>query len=253
MFKLYLPDEQLEEPTCEILKYAGYKVTHLGTTVRLENTDISSKLIKQADAPLLLCLDKADLALVSSETVREFLFTYPKASAKLALVSELPFKKTSLLLASSKERFPLVTNIAEFMTQFRKSGQIKITVATQFPSTVKTFLGKRGISQIRFFQPLGLIINWMLPPNPEADLIGEITENPRTLEENGCNILEHIQNNQPVLIANRLALEDPTKKSRIDDFAKDLKRGLFRYKESQTRLAGQIELPSLKVTPAWSK
>ena len=253
MFKFYLPDEQLEEPSCEILKYAGFKVTHQDSNVKLENTDIQTKLINQNDGPLLLCLDKADLALVSSEVVREFLFSYPKASAKLALISELPFRKTSLVLAASRERFPLVTNIAEFMTQFRKSGQTKITVATSFPATVQTFLKKKGVSQIKFFQPTGLSVNWMLPPNPEADLIGENVENPKTLEDSGCNILEHIQDNQPVLIASRLALEDPIKKSRIDDFVKSLRNGLFRYKERQARLMGQLELPSFKVSPAWSK
>jgi ATP phosphoribosyltransferase len=253
MFKFYLPSEQLEEPSCEILKYAGFKVTRNDSNVKLENTDIQSKLVKQEDAPLLLCLDKADLALVSSEVVREFLFSYPKASAKLALVSELPFKKTSLLLAASRERFPLVTNIPEFMTQFRKSGQIKITVATKFPATVQAFLKKKGVSQIKFFAPAGLAVNWLLPPNPEADLIAENVDDPKILNESCCNILEHIQDNQPVLIASRLALEDPVKKSRIDDFVKSLRHGMFRYKEKQARLLGQLELPSFKVTPAWSK
>ena len=254
MFKLYLPEGLLFEPTVDLLKYAGYKVDQKNSpNVRIENFNVQTKLLKPKDAPLLLCLGKADLALVGSEVVREFLLTYPKAAGRLTMILDLPIKNTTLVLAIARQRFPLVTSLPEFLTQFRKSGQTQIVIASQFPATTKSFLKKKGVTSAKFFSPAGLSASWVLPPEPEADLTSEVIENPRELEEAGLNIIEHIQENHAIVIANRSAIEDAYRKSQIDDFAKELKRGLWRLKESQARLAGQLPLPTFRPQPAWSR
>ena len=252
MFKLYLPAGNLEEPTANLLKEAGLRIaiSHRNETAKVENIDLPMKMIRPQDMPTLLALGKGDLAITSSEILREFLLSNPSSSGKIAAVLELGLVKTKLVIAVSKEVFPLTTTFAEFMTQVRKQGKTQVIVATEYPATIKNYLSKKGISSAKIYVPYGMTENWILPPNPEADLIGEVVAADKNLEENNCQIIEVVQENQAIILASRVALEDAAKRQRIDDLVVNIRRALYKIKEREERLRqAQLPLPELKAKP----
>jgi ATP phosphoribosyltransferase len=250
MFKLYLPSGHLEESAVELLKETGLRITisHRSCTPKIENFDYPAKMIRPQDAPLLISLGKADLAITGSDIYKEFILTNPNYASKISIMLDLPTIFTKFVLAISKEVFPLVTTLSELLSQVRKQGRSEIVVATEYPTTTQKFLARRGVTAINLFTSYGQTESWIIPPNPEADLIADTVSTGKTLSENNCQIIETIQENYPILIVNRESLEDNLKKIHIDEFAVHLRRAIYKIKEKEMKLKqAQLPLPETKV------
>lgn len=252
MIKFYLPSGHLENPTVSLLKEMGLKIniSHRVSTPKIENFDLPAKIVRPQDTPLLLSLNHADIGITGSDIFKEFVLSNPNQATKIAILLDLPIISTKLVLAISKDIFPLVTNLSELLSQVRKQGRSELIIASQYPTTTKNFLSKRGISAIKIFVPNGQTESWIIPPDPEVDLIADTIQTGRTLVENNCQIIETIQENYPILIVNRQSLEDGAKRQIIDDFTLQLRRAVYKIKEREQKLKqAQLPLPETRAKP----
>ncbi len=252
MLKIYLPTGTFEETIINLFKEAGIRVgvIHKDSLIKPDKTELPLKFLPAQDIPPLLAMGKADLAITTSDVVKEFLLTNPNHLGKITTILELGICKTKLAAIISKESFPLVTTFGEFMSQIRKQGKTKIVIATEYPSTVKNYLARKGIASVQILVPYGFGRNWLLPPNPEADLTVEVVENEATLSEDNCQAIETVQENQAVIIAFRPTLEEASKRQRVEDFINSIRKALYKIKEREQRLKqAQLPLPELKAKP----
>src|SRR3989344_1808140 len=233
MIKFYLPTGYLQEESFNLLKYAGLRanLNKKGRIWSVENTEFPTKYANPKDIPLLLSLGKADAALTFTDILKEFYLNHPALAVKLAVFSHIPIRSTKLSFAISKDTYPLVTTFAEFLGKFRQTQKRDMIIATDHPKTVQLFLNKKGLTRTKILPSSGLPLNWIIPPDPEADLAVVNIENGETLNENNCQIINTLQENKLALVVNRLSLEDGLKRNKIEELSGNLRKSIIRIKE----------------------
>lgn len=253
MIKLYLPTGHLKEETFNLLKYAGNKVTlsQKGRITQIENLEFPTKYVSFKDIPLLLALQKADAGLTYTDVLKEFYLAHPNLAIKLAVFSHIPLRNTKLSFVISNDSFPLVTTFSEFLGKVRQQKRDDVIIATGHPKTVQLFLNKKGITRVKILPTNGTALNWILPPDPEADLAAINVENGQTLAENNCQIIATIQENRLALVVNRVSLEDNLKRNKIEELSASLRRSLIRISEIEQLKVSQLHLPITRPAPAF--
>jgi len=89
-------------------------------------------------------------------------------------------------------------------------------VATEYPAIAADYLKKNRIDAI-IRKPAGKTEAWIIPPEPEADMIIETTETGRTLRENRCRILDNLIEATARLVANSESMKDEKKAKKINE------------------------------------
>jgi len=230
--KFYIPDGHLEAKTLELFEKAGFRVeiSERGYNPKIDDREISLKRLRPQDFPFVLSLGKGDLAITGSDILLDFKLKEPKLGNEIVELLDLEFGRTRLVAAISEDCFPDINSIEDFK---RYSDRMKaegkpVIVATEYFYIAKDYLKKKGIDAI-IRKPAGKTEAWVIPPEPEADLIIETTETGKTLKENRCKILDVVMETSARLIANRKSLEDPKKRRKIDEIV-ELFKGVLRGK-----------------------
>jgi ATP phosphoribosyltransferase len=213
MIKFYIPDGHLERKTLELFEKAGFEVTisDRDYNPRIDDPDILLKRIRPQDFPFVLGAGKGDIAITGSDILREYRLQYPDTGKNLEELLDLKFGKTRLCAAISEDALPEVKTIEDFA---KVAAKREVVVATEYPNITGEYLKSKGIkATIR--KPAGKTEAWLIPPQPEADMIVETSETGRTLKENRCRILDTVTEATAHLICNKNALKDSKKEKKI--------------------------------------
>ncbi|MEO0652760.1 MAG: ATP phosphoribosyltransferase, partial [Planctomycetota bacterium] len=97
--------------------------------------------------------------------------------------------------------------------------QRPLVVASEYEALTRAWIERRGMGD-RFVRAYGA--TEVFPPE-DADLITDITQTGATLEANGLLICDELARSSTRLYASRRAMEDPAKRSRLEDLALVLK------------------------------
>jgi ATP phosphoribosyltransferase len=201
MIKFYIPDGHLERKTVELLERAGFRIEmdERGYTPRIDDPEIKLKRIRPQDFPFVISLGKGDIGITGEDIVEEFRYEYPQQSEKIVKLLPLGYGNTKLVAAISQDVFPGIKTMDGFR---KKVGKRKVVVATEYPNISREYLRRKKIDAI-IRKPYGKTEGWILPPDPEADLIIDTVETGRTLLENNCRSIGTIMESSAVLIGNR--------------------------------------------------
>jgi len=212
--KFYIPDGHLEDKTLQLFKRAGFdvKISARGYTPKINDNNIELKRLRPQDFSFLLSFGKGDLGIAGSDIVKEFQLSYPENADKVVELLDLGFGKTKLAVAISEDALPDVKSIEDFIKyahEKEKAGE-KVVVASEYPMIAREYLKRKNISAV-LRKPAGKTEAWIVPPDPEADMVIDTTETGETLATNRCRVLDYIFEASARLIASKSALESEKK------------------------------------------
>jgi len=226
MIKFYIPDGHLEKKTLELFRRAGFDVSISSRSYNPEIDDpkIELKKLRPHDFPFVVGMGKGDVAITGSDILEEFCMANPRIGKNITKLMDLGFGKTRLAVAVSEDVMPGVKSVEDL----KKIRDSELVVATEYPNIAGEYLKKKGINAVTR-KPAGKTEAWIIPPDPEADIIIDTVETGSTLIANRCRILDNITDAQSVLIANKKSLKNKEKKRKIDEIIQ-LFRGALRAK-----------------------
>ncbi len=175
MITMALAKGRLAEKTMELLKKCGVECAEvLADTRKLifydPGSDMRFILVKPTDVPTYVDHGVADLGVAGKDTLME-------AGLPLYEMADLKFGKCRLAIAGYPDR---------------KNGSLTssvLRVATKYPETARRYYAGKGISveciRLSGSVELGPILGL-------SDVILDIVESGRTLEENGLAVLEEV-------------------------------------------------------------
>ncbi|MFH0860221.1 MAG: ATP phosphoribosyltransferase [Candidatus Altiarchaeota archaeon] len=215
MIKFYVPDGHLQDQVLDLFRNSGYKVriSERGYAPYIDDEQIMLKRLRPQDFPSLISIGKGDMAITGSDIIEEYRLLNPKAGRNIVELLDLRFGRTKLVVSVSLDAMPKVRTTSD-LKKFSKSRQI--VVATEYPKMTEDYLRKNRINAI-VQRPAGKTEAWIVPPNPEADVVVDTSETGRTLKENNCRIIDVIRETSARLVANRKSLADKKKAIKIKE------------------------------------
>ncbi|HET9062106.1 MAG TPA: ATP phosphoribosyltransferase [Candidatus Binatia bacterium] len=200
--KLGVPKGSLQDTTIELLGKAGWRVSTSSRSYfpTINDPEISCSLVRAQEMSRYVELGSLDCGLTGKDWTKEngsdvevvCDLVYSKASFRptrwvLAVAAESPYRR------------------AEDLTGKR--------ISTELVGFTKRYFAERNV-------PVEVEFSWGATEAKIAaglcDAIVEVTETGSTLRANGLKIIEDLMESNPQLIANRAALKDPWKRTKID-------------------------------------
>ncbi len=221
--KIYFPDGHLEKPVWNALVEAGYKLakSERGYLIDVDHPNIIFKQVRPQIMPFYVSMGKGDGGFTGEDILENAKLRHDLSN--VVVLDRLPFRPTKLVVAISEKMYPDVKTIEDFKEVV---GNKPVLFASEFPELAKEYAKKVGLNAI-VFDPIGKTEASLLPPNPEADLILEITESGTTLRENGCRIIDVVKDPvYSVFIANRSSFEDSEKRKTMENLVTDVREVL---------------------------
>ena len=266
LVRFVIPKGHLEELTFTLLRNAGYNISRMDRTYRpnINDAHIKLKLQRPQEIPVLVAEGLHDIGVTGQDWISE-------TGADVETLLPLEYGRVTMVMATPKA-WSDVDSLADLLRGFK--GQSKnVRISTEYLNTTRQFLKDNACYQ-EFYgvdDPLVITPWWRTGSNPHvsillsfgateakppesSDAIVDVVETGITLDQNNLKIIEELSVSQAVLIANREALQDPTKREKIHDIATllhgvvegDKKLHIF-VNVSEENLASLIErLPSLK-------
>jgi ATP phosphoribosyltransferase len=220
--KIYFPDGHLEKPVWDAMIKAGYKLnkSERGYHISVDHPDLVLKQVRPQIMPFYVMRGRGDGGFTGEDILENSRLRYERLEEKVVVVEKLPFRPTKLVVAVSEETYPDVKSIEDFK---QVVGDREVMFASEFPEIAKRYSKEKGINAV-VFDPIGKTEASILPPDPEADLILEVTEFGTTLKENGCRIIDKVKDPvHSVFIANKSSYSDPAKKRLMENLIRDIK------------------------------
>lgn len=221
--KIYFPDGHLERFVWNALVEAGYKLakSERGYLIDVDHPNIIFKQVRPQIMPFYVSMGKGDGGFTGEDILENAKLRYDLSD--VIVMDKLPFRPTKLVVAVSEKMYPDVKTIEDFKEVV---GDRPVLFASEFPELAKEYARKVDLNAI-VFDPIGKTEASLLPPEPEADLILEVTETGTTLRENGCRIIDVVKDPvYSVFIANRRSFENPEKRKIMENLVTDVKEVL---------------------------
>jgi len=223
MLKVYFPDGHLEKPVWDALIEAGYKLkkSQRGYLIGVDHPEIVFKQVRPQIMPFYVMMGRGDAGFTGEDILENAKLRH--SPDNLVVVEKLPFRPTKLVVAVSEEVYPDVRTIDDFKQVI---GSRQVMFASEFPELAKKYAETHDLNAV-VFDPIGKTEASLLPPQPEADLIIEVTELGTTLRENGCRIIDVFKDPvHSVFIANRESYGDAKKRRLMDNLVTDVREVL---------------------------
>ncbi len=221
--KIYFPDGHLEKPVWNALVEAGYKLkkSERGYLIDVDHPNIIFKQVRPQIMPFYVSMNKGDGGFTGEDILENAKLRHDLSN--VVVVERLPFRPTKLVIAISEKMYPDVETIEDFKEVV---GDKPVLFASEFPELAEAYARRIGLNVI-VFDPIGKTEASLLPPEPEADLILEITESGTTLRENGCRIIDVVKDPvYSVFIANKDSYSNPQKRKILENLVTDVKEVL---------------------------
>src|SRR5213593_4790596 len=202
--RLGLPAGSLQEATGELFRKAGYKITFASRSYypTIDDPEIQCTLIRAQEMPRYVQDGSLDCGLTGHDWIVE-------NDAKVVELAELVFSKVS----RRPVRWVLaVPNDSPIQSPADLQGK---RIATEVVNITRKWLASHGVTA-------NVEFSWgatEVKPPKLADAIVEVTETGSSLRANNLRIVDDILQSTTRFIANKSAIKDSWKKSKIDNIA----------------------------------
>ena len=218
--RLALPKGRMHAGVAELLEDAGIRIlaTARGYRPRLSLPGCEVKILKPQNIVEMLQLGSRDVGLTGADWV-----------------AELDGEAVELLDTGLDP----VRIVAAAPAELLAGGALpprRLVVASEYERLTRLWIERRGLDA-RFVRSYGA--TEVFPPE-DADVIVDNTATGSTLEANGLEVVDEIMTSSTHLYAGRGALEDPARKSRIED----LRLLLASVLEARRRVMVEVNAPA---------
>ena len=209
--KIALPAGSLKEPTIELLKKAGFKISIKDRSYipTIDDDEIECMLIRAQEISRYVEQGKFDVGITGKDWIEE-------NDSKVKEITELKYSKKSTVPMSLVLAVPESSKIKTIKDLEGK------TIATELVNITKKFLKKNNINaKVEF--------SWGATeskPPYLVDAIAELSESGASLRANNLRIIETIFQSTTRIIANESSYKDDWKRQKTDMFALLLKSAL---------------------------
>ncbi len=231
-----IPAGSLAKSTFEILQRSGYRISGQERTYRpaINDPKIELKILRPQEIPVFVAEGLQDVGITGQDWIRE-------TRADVEILQKLEYGRIRLVVAVPKnlskssigdimesvwakgKNFRVSTEYLNIASEYIKTNPAYIKrFGTQDPQIIAPWWRKGENSRAKIFLSFGAT---EAKPPENSDCIIDVTETGSTIEANNLRIIETVMTSSAVLIANKKALEDPTKKEKICDI-KTLLRGV---------------------------
>ena len=232
--KFAIPAGSLAKATFEILQRSGYKISGQERTYRptINDPQIELKILRPQEIPVFVSEGLQDVGITGQDWIRE-------TRADVEIIQNLEYGKINLVVAVPKIlNKDSITEIMENLWSEDKN----FRASTEYLNIASEYIKNNPAYKKRFGDSDPLIVTpwWRKGDNPRAkiylsfgateakppensDCIIDVTETGSTIEANNLKIIETVMTSSAVLIANKKALDDTTKKEKICDIMTLLK------------------------------
>jgi ATP phosphoribosyltransferase len=208
--KLGIPKGSLQDATIQLFARAGFNI-YVSTRSyfpSVDDPDIECMLIRAQEMARYVCDGVLDAGLTGQDWIAEHKLG-GSMKHSITSVADLVYAKQSfgrvrwVLAAPEDSRFTSPKDFAN------------ATIATELVRVTKAYFDRLGV-------PVNVEFSWgatEVKPPVLADAIVEATETGSTLRANRLRIIDTVIESNTQLIANEAALEDPWKRTKIENLA----------------------------------
>lgn len=200
--KMGLPKGSLEKATMDLFEKAGWKISISSRNYfpSIDDNDISCALVRAQEMARYVEAGVLDIGLTGLDWVLE-------NASDVEIVSELVYAKTSTRPVRWVLAVPQDSPIKKFEDCAGKR------ISTELVNFTKRFFSEKNI-------PVEVEFSWGATEAKVVeglvDAIVEVTETGSTIRAHGLRIVDDLMESNTKLIANKLSLQDPIKKKKID-------------------------------------
>ena len=263
--KFAVPKGSIEEATFKILEKSWTRVVRRERTYRvmLDDPQISVKMLRPQEIPSLVYNGLYDVGITGKDWVREthsdvevlLDLEYGKIKLVIAIPESYSFKSLDEMIAQYAKKKKVLRISSEYLTTASKfitqCKSYKKFYGSKQPVIVTPWLSTGTNKNVQIFLSFGAT---EAKPPEDVDAIMDVTETGTTLVQNQLKIIDTVMESTAVLIANKSALKDKSKRGKIFDIV-TMMRGAVEGKKhlhlflnvKQENLSKLLtELPSLK-------
>jgi ATP phosphoribosyltransferase len=263
--KFAVPKGSIEEATFKILEKSWTRVVRRERTYRviLDDPQISVKMLRPQEIPSLVYNGLYDVGITGKDWVKEthsdvevlLNLEYGKIKLVIAIPDSYHFKSLDEMIAQYARKKKVLRISSEYLTTASKfimqCKNYKKFYGSKQPVIVTPWLSLGTNKNVQIFLSFGAT---EAKPPEDVDAIMDVTETGTTLVQNQLKIVDTVMESTAVLIANKTALKDKSKRGKIFDIVTMLRGAVEGKKhlhlflnvkqENLSRLLA--ELPSLK-------
>ncbi len=194
--KISLPKGRLLDNTIKLFEDAGIAIQFSQRLYRpiTNDPELEIKIMKPQNIPKLIELGSHDAGFTGHDWVVE---------TNADIVELLDIKSDPVKIVA----------IAHSNMTIEALSSKKIKVASEYENITRKYLQEKNYQYI-FLKTYGA--TEVFPPD-DADVIIDNTSTGRTIEEHNLKIIDHILDSSTRFFANKIALNDPEKKEKIDE------------------------------------
>ncbi len=194
--KISLPKGRLLDNTIKLFEDAGIAIQFSQRLYRpiTNDPELEIKIMKPQNIPKLIELGSHDAGFTGHDWVVE---------TNADIVELLDIKSDPVKIVA----------IAHSNMTIEALSSKKIKVASEYENITKKYLQEKNYQYI-FLKTYGA--TEVFPPD-DADVIIDNTSTGRTIEEHNLKIIDHILDSSTRFFANKIAINDPEKKEKIDE------------------------------------
>jgi ATP phosphoribosyltransferase len=217
ILRLGIPKGSLQDATVQLFARAGFTiyVSSRSYFPSIDDPEIECMLIRAQEMARYVADGVIDAGLTGQDWIREHQVGHPEEDV-LEPICDLVYAKQSF----GKVRWVLA--VPEDSTFQRPEDLAGRTIATELVRVTKAYFAERNV-------PVDVEFSWgatEVKPPVLADAIVEATETGSTLRANRLRIIETLLESNTQLIANRTALADEWKRTKIENIALLLKAAI---------------------------
>ncbi len=229
-----IPKGSLEKATLELLEQAWFGVSVDERSYRpiLSDPEIEAKMLRPQEIPLFVAEGVQDVGITGLDWVKE-------SGADVEKLLDLQYGYVKLVVATSKQNRQ--TSFTELCRSIWDEGRA-LRVSTEYLNISEEYVLSNVAYRERFGVSRPLVITpwWRrgenrlatiylsfgateAKPPEDADVIIDVTQTGRSLEQNNLKILDVVMESSATLIANKNALLDKRRREKIFDILTLLK------------------------------
>ena len=264
--KFAIPKGHLEKDTLKMLERAGYQIGDLKRTYRpsINDPGIELKVLRPQEIPTFVSEGVQDIGISGKDWVAE-------NRADVEVLLDLEYSRVRLVVAVPKA-WTDVDSLSDLLRKNIESGET-LRISSEYLNAAKDYIKANPVYREAYGDAEPMVVSpwWRIgenervaiylsfgateaKPPEDADAIIEVVDTGTSLEQNSLKIIEEVMDTSALLIANRRALEDPSKKEKIMDILTLIKGAVDGSKKlhvfanvKKTNLEELLEkLPALK-------